>query len=161
MIRPVLVRQPMLSPTWLRTIRFPFFWSKNNLGFCCVFVLSDFLINCVPIPVIHDTVHKISKKFWQLFKIQRFGVPMRIRKFLTSTVFAFLKRRMDSLSVFLWSQLLIGKLYFFLKKKLFRLTRSNNKCLIRTSPSNGSATLTTPFMHCTASLGQTSHLFVR
>uniref|UniRef100_A0A1B0CCM3 Uncharacterized protein n=1 Tax=Lutzomyia longipalpis TaxID=7200 RepID=A0A1B0CCM3_LUTLO len=44
---------------------------------------------------------------------------------------------------------------------LVRITSSNNKCLIRTSPGNGSATLTTNFMHCTASMGQTSHLFVR
>ncbi|XP_055688185.1 uncharacterized protein LOC129792838 [Lutzomyia longipalpis] len=44
---------------------------------------------------------------------------------------------------------------------LVRITNSNNKSLIRTSPGNGSATLTTNFMHCTASMGQTSHLFVR
>ncbi|XP_026470453.1 uncharacterized protein LOC113374693 [Ctenocephalides felis] len=44
---------------------------------------------------------------------------------------------------------------------LVRIRRNCNKCMIRTSPSNGSATLTTPFMHCTASMGHTSHLFVR
>lgn len=44
---------------------------------------------------------------------------------------------------------------------LVRVTRANNKCIIRTSPSNGSATITSPLIHCTASLGQTSHLFVR
>ncbi|BFG06224.1 uncharacterized protein DMAD_04779 [Drosophila madeirensis] len=44
---------------------------------------------------------------------------------------------------------------------LVKVTRVYNKCLIRTSPSNGSATLTTPGIHCTASLGKTSHLFVR
>ncbi|XP_054736837.1 uncharacterized protein LOC129243670 [Anastrepha obliqua] len=44
---------------------------------------------------------------------------------------------------------------------LVKLTRTHNKCLIRTSPGNGSATLTTPGIHCTASLGKTSHLFVR
>ncbi|XP_030380201.1 uncharacterized protein LOC115628291 [Scaptodrosophila lebanonensis] len=44
---------------------------------------------------------------------------------------------------------------------LVKLTRQHNKCLIRTSPGNGSATLTTPGIHCTASLGKTSHLFVR
>lgn len=44
---------------------------------------------------------------------------------------------------------------------LVRVTRANNKCIIRTSPNNGSATVTSPFIHCTASLGQTSHLFVR
>ncbi|KAI8035723.1 uncharacterized protein LOC128256936 [Drosophila gunungcola] len=44
---------------------------------------------------------------------------------------------------------------------LVKVTRQHNKCLIRTSPSNGSATLTTPGIHCTASLGKTSHLFVR
>ncbi|XP_059612731.1 uncharacterized protein LOC132259195 [Phlebotomus argentipes] len=44
---------------------------------------------------------------------------------------------------------------------LVRMTRTNTKSLIRTSPGNGSATLTTNFMHCTASLGQTSHLFIR
>ncbi|CAO1329744.1 unnamed protein product [Diamesa hyperborea] len=42
-----------------------------------------------------------------------------------------------------------------------KLTRSNNRCTIRTSPTNGSATISTPNMHCTASLGNTSHLFVR
>lgn len=44
---------------------------------------------------------------------------------------------------------------------LVKVTRQHNKCLIRTSPGNGSATLTTPGIHCTASLGKTSHLFVR
>lgn len=44
---------------------------------------------------------------------------------------------------------------------LVKLTRAHNKCLIRTSPGNGSATLTTPAIHCTGSLGKTSHLFVR
>lgn len=44
---------------------------------------------------------------------------------------------------------------------LVKITRNHNKCLLRTSPGNGSATLTTPIIHCTASLGKTSHLFVR
>jgi hypothetical protein len=44
---------------------------------------------------------------------------------------------------------------------LVRITRNGNKSVLRTSPSNGSAGLTTAFVHCTASLGQTSHLFVR
>uniref|UniRef100_A0ABD2WLE5 Uncharacterized protein n=1 Tax=Trichogramma kaykai TaxID=54128 RepID=A0ABD2WLE5_9HYME len=44
---------------------------------------------------------------------------------------------------------------------LVRIARNNNKYQLRTSPSNGTASLTTPFLHCTASLGQTSHLFVR
>uniref|UniRef100_A0A336M9X0 CSON014149 protein n=1 Tax=Culicoides sonorensis TaxID=179676 RepID=A0A336M9X0_CULSO len=44
---------------------------------------------------------------------------------------------------------------------LVRVTRANNRCIIRTSPNNGSATITSPFIHCTASLGATSHLFVR
>ncbi|EEB19334.1 conserved hypothetical protein [Pediculus humanus corporis] len=44
---------------------------------------------------------------------------------------------------------------------LLRIARNSNKYQIRTSPSNGTASLTTPFVHCTASLGQTSHLFVR
>nr|ACE75178.1 conserved hypothetical protein [Glyptapanteles flavicoxis] len=44
---------------------------------------------------------------------------------------------------------------------LVRIARNSNKYQMRTSPSNGTASLTTPFMHCTASLGQTSHLFVR
>ncbi|KAK3925789.1 putative global transcription activator SNF2L2 [Frankliniella fusca] len=44
---------------------------------------------------------------------------------------------------------------------LVRVARNSNKYQVRTSPSNGSASLTTPFLHCTASLGQTSHLFVR
>ncbi|XP_050096335.1 uncharacterized protein LOC126578106 [Anopheles aquasalis] len=44
---------------------------------------------------------------------------------------------------------------------LVKIYRSNNRCTIRTSPLNGCATLTTPLLHCTASLGSTSHLFVR
>ncbi|XP_035792946.1 uncharacterized protein LOC118467052 [Anopheles albimanus] len=44
---------------------------------------------------------------------------------------------------------------------LVKIYRSNNRCTIRTSPLNGCATLTTPLLHCTASLGATSHLFVR
>jgi len=44
---------------------------------------------------------------------------------------------------------------------LLRVARNSNKYQLRTSPSNGSATITTPFVHTTASLGQTSHLFVR
>ncbi|XP_055643095.1 uncharacterized protein LOC129779564 [Toxorhynchites rutilus septentrionalis] len=44
---------------------------------------------------------------------------------------------------------------------LVKIARTNNRCNIRTSPTNGSATITTPYIHCTASMGQTSHLFVR
>ncbi|XP_065094049.1 uncharacterized protein LOC135714593 [Ochlerotatus camptorhynchus] len=44
---------------------------------------------------------------------------------------------------------------------LVKVTRMNNRCNLRTSPTNGSATITTPYIHCTASMGQTSHLFVR
>ncbi|XP_034950108.1 uncharacterized protein fest [Chelonus insularis] len=44
---------------------------------------------------------------------------------------------------------------------LVRIARNSNKYQLRTSPTNGTASLTTPFLRCTASLGQTSHLFVR
>ncbi|XP_068084820.1 uncharacterized protein fest [Anabrus simplex] len=44
---------------------------------------------------------------------------------------------------------------------LVRVARNSNKYQMRTSPTNGTASLTTPFLHCTASMGQTSHLFVR
>ncbi|XP_049853107.1 uncharacterized protein LOC126334677 isoform X2 [Schistocerca gregaria] len=44
---------------------------------------------------------------------------------------------------------------------LVRVACNNNKYQLRTSPSNGNASLSTPFVHCTASMGQTSHLFVR
>jgi hypothetical protein len=44
---------------------------------------------------------------------------------------------------------------------LVRITRPSNKCTLRNSPSNVSATVTTGFIHCTASLGATAHLFVR
>ncbi|KAJ4440012.1 hypothetical protein ANN_08143 [Periplaneta americana] len=44
---------------------------------------------------------------------------------------------------------------------LVRIARNSNKYQIRTSPTNGTASMTTPFLHCTASMGQTSHLFVR
>lgn len=39
--------------------------------------------------------------------------------------------------------------------------RNNGKYNLRTSPTNGSAGISTPFLHCTGSLGQTRHLFVR
>lgn len=42
-----------------------------------------------------------------------------------------------------------------------KVTHQQNKGFIRTSPSNGSVTLTTSGIHCTASLGKTSHLFLR
>ncbi|XP_019877717.1 uncharacterized protein LOC109605575 isoform X2 [Aethina tumida] len=44
---------------------------------------------------------------------------------------------------------------------LVRVGRNNNKYTLRTSPSNGSASISSPYMHCTGSLGQTRHLFVR
>ncbi|XP_053675939.1 uncharacterized protein LOC128726173 [Anopheles nili] len=44
---------------------------------------------------------------------------------------------------------------------LVKIYRPNNRCSIRTSPTNGCATVTTNFIHCTASLGTSSHLFVR
>ncbi|CRL06863.1 CLUMA_CG019582, isoform A [Clunio marinus] len=44
---------------------------------------------------------------------------------------------------------------------MVRVSRGNNRLKLHTSPSNGSATLSTPQIHCTASLGQSSHLFVR
>ncbi|XP_052892592.1 uncharacterized protein LOC128300536 [Anopheles moucheti] len=44
---------------------------------------------------------------------------------------------------------------------LVKIYRSNNRCSIRTSPTNGCATVTTNSIHCTASLGTSSHLFVR
>ncbi|KAK9505301.1 hypothetical protein O3M35_009389 [Rhynocoris fuscipes] len=44
---------------------------------------------------------------------------------------------------------------------LVRVARNSNKYNLRTSASNGTASITTPFLHCTASMGSTSHLFVR
>uniref|UniRef100_A0A0A9XDU4 Sphingosine-1-phosphate lyase 1 n=1 Tax=Lygus hesperus TaxID=30085 RepID=A0A0A9XDU4_LYGHE len=44
---------------------------------------------------------------------------------------------------------------------LVRVARNSNKYHLRTSAANGTATITTPFLHCTASMGSTSHLFVR
>ncbi|XP_062129980.1 uncharacterized protein LOC133841477 isoform X1 [Drosophila sulfurigaster albostrigata] len=44
---------------------------------------------------------------------------------------------------------------------LVKVSRQHNKGFIRTSPGNGSVTLTTLGIHCTASLGKTSHLFLR
>lgn len=44
---------------------------------------------------------------------------------------------------------------------LVRVGRSSNKFSLRTSPSNGSASVSSPFLHCTGSMGQTRHLFVR
>lgn len=42
-----------------------------------------------------------------------------------------------------------------------RVSRPNNRLKIHTSPSNGSARLSTQFIHSTASMGRSSHLFVR
>ncbi|XP_044735291.1 uncharacterized protein LOC123297613 isoform X2 [Chrysoperla carnea] len=44
---------------------------------------------------------------------------------------------------------------------LVRIGRNSNKFSLRTSPANGSASVSSPYVHCTGSLGQTSHLFVR
>lgn len=44
---------------------------------------------------------------------------------------------------------------------LVRIGRNSNKFSLRTSPTNGSASVSSPFLHCTGSLGQTRHLFVR
>ncbi|XP_021935202.1 uncharacterized protein LOC110837413 isoform X2 [Zootermopsis nevadensis] len=44
---------------------------------------------------------------------------------------------------------------------LVRIYRNSNKYKVHTSPASGTASLTTPFLYCTASLGKTAHLFVR
>jgi hypothetical protein len=44
---------------------------------------------------------------------------------------------------------------------LVRVGRGSSKYQLRTSPTNGTASLTTPFVHCTASVGSSSHLFVK
>ncbi|ENN71645.1 uncharacterized protein LOC109544037 [Dendroctonus ponderosae] len=44
---------------------------------------------------------------------------------------------------------------------LVRVGRNSNKFSLRTSPTNGSASISSPYMHCTGSMGQTRHLFVR
>lgn len=44
---------------------------------------------------------------------------------------------------------------------LVRVVRKSNKFSLRTSPTNGSASISTPNIHCTGSMGQTRHLFVR
>uniref|UniRef100_A0A1B6E0L1 Uncharacterized protein n=1 Tax=Clastoptera arizonana TaxID=38151 RepID=A0A1B6E0L1_9HEMI len=44
---------------------------------------------------------------------------------------------------------------------LLKVARNSNKYFLRCSATNGSATITTPFVHATASSGHTSHLFVR
>ncbi|XP_017776591.1 PREDICTED: LOW QUALITY PROTEIN: uncharacterized protein LOC108562686 [Nicrophorus vespilloides] len=44
---------------------------------------------------------------------------------------------------------------------LVRVGRNSNKFSLHTSPSNGSARISSPFLHCTGSMGQTRHLFVR
>ncbi|KAJ8985185.1 hypothetical protein NQ317_018214 [Molorchus minor] len=44
---------------------------------------------------------------------------------------------------------------------LVRVGRNSNKYSLRTSPTNGSASVSSPYMHCTGSMGQTRHLFVR
>lgn len=48
---------------------------------------------------------------------------------------------------------------FFLP--ILRVVRPSHQWLMKTSCRNSSATLTTPHIHCTASLSQNSHLFVR
>lgn len=42
-----------------------------------------------------------------------------------------------------------------------RVGRNSNKYSLRTSPGNGSASISSPFLHCTGSMGHTRHLFVR
>ncbi|GLV41667.1 wurstfest [Carabus blaptoides fortunei] len=44
---------------------------------------------------------------------------------------------------------------------LVRIDRNNGQYNLRTSPSNGSAGISTPFVHCTGSSGEAGHLFVR
>ncbi|XP_046388012.1 uncharacterized protein LOC124157381 isoform X2 [Ischnura elegans] len=44
---------------------------------------------------------------------------------------------------------------------LVRVARNSNKYQLKVSETSGTASLTTPYLHCTASLGKTSHLFVR
>uniref|UniRef100_A0A182NHE8 Uncharacterized protein n=1 Tax=Anopheles dirus TaxID=7168 RepID=A0A182NHE8_9DIPT len=44
---------------------------------------------------------------------------------------------------------------------LVKIYCPNNRSTIRTSPTNGCATVTTSSIHCTASLGASSHMFVR
>ncbi|XP_050311542.1 uncharacterized protein LOC126747090 [Anthonomus grandis grandis] len=44
---------------------------------------------------------------------------------------------------------------------LVRVGRNSNKFSLRTSPTNGSASISSPYIHCTGSMGQTRHLFVR
>ncbi|CAH1118602.1 unnamed protein product [Phaedon cochleariae] len=44
---------------------------------------------------------------------------------------------------------------------LVRVGRNSNKFSLRTSPTNGSASVSSPYIHCTGSMGQTRHLFVR
>ncbi|GLV41710.1 wurstfest, partial [Carabus blaptoides fortunei] len=41
------------------------------------------------------------------------------------------------------------------------IERNNDQYNLRTSPSNGSAGISTPFVHCTGSSGEAGHLFVR
>ncbi|CAG0881471.1 unnamed protein product [Cyprideis torosa] len=42
-----------------------------------------------------------------------------------------------------------------------KVTRENNKRILRTSPAVGTASITTPILHATASMGQSPHMFVR
>ncbi|GFG35339.1 hypothetical protein Cfor_10327 [Coptotermes formosanus] len=44
---------------------------------------------------------------------------------------------------------------------LVRIGRKRNKYQVRTGPLSGKAAVSTPFIHCTASMGPTPHLFVR
>jgi hypothetical protein len=43
----------------------------------------------------------------------------------------------------------------------FRIGRNRNKYQVHTSLHNGKALVSTPLIHCTASMGLTPHLFVR
>jgi len=44
---------------------------------------------------------------------------------------------------------------------LVRIAKNGNKYHMRTSPTNGTASIITPYLHCTASMGNSPHLFVR
>lgn len=83
------------------------------------------------------------------------NINWKFQSQINQTVLSINKNRKRSSEIFLRFQIFLINLLYN------RIARNSNKYQLRTSPSNGTASLTTPFLHCTASLGQTSHLFVR
>lgn len=108
--------------------------------------------------VTQDTVLFMLKTPFPYYRNQHIGVRQMVPKSFISTIFESFKHPMVLLSK---CELPEGKRNFIYFDLSFRVVRPSHQWLLKTSSRNSSATLTTPQIHCTASLSQNSHLFVR